>query len=59
MSSLVNAKEAAEILRVSPRQIVERLRHRKGFPKPMRPGKEYLWHENEIVGWMKSTKSRV
>ena len=46
---LVNAQEAAEILRVSPRHIVERLRKRRGFPKAMRPGREYLWWKEEII----------
>ena len=56
---LVNAVEASVILRVTPRQIVELLRHRRGFPKPLKPGREYLWHEKEIIGWLQATTSRV
>ncbi len=54
---LVNAQEAAEILRVSPRHIVERLRKRRGFPKAMRPGREYLWWKEEIILWLRSSRA--
>jgi len=52
VSDLVNATEAAAILRVPARQIVERLRKKKGFPKAVRPGKEYLWFKQELQHWL-------
>jgi len=59
VSKLLNAKEASVLLRVTPRHVVERLRTRRGFPKALKPAREYLWHEHELIGWLNSTSSRV
>ena len=56
MNDLVNAQEASELLRVSARHIVERLRKQKGFPKPLKPGREYLWFKQEILHWRNSKR---
>jgi predicted DNA-binding transcriptional regulator AlpA len=52
-SEVWNAKDVAEYLRCSPRQVVERVRHRPGFPKAFTlGGGPLLWRAQDIRAYV-------
>lgn len=64
MNNLINAKEVAAKLGVSPRQVTERLVTAPGFPRPIRialPGctrkGHPKWRPEEIEAWIETQRA--
>ncbi len=53
---LLTAAEIAAMLRMNRRTVAEKLTKRPDFPRPYRPGKAYLWSEDEIRDWIERSR---
>jgi len=49
----IDAAGVATLLFVDERTVVERLRHKDGFPKPFKPGKKLLWDRGEVIKYVR------
>ncbi len=53
---LITPDEAADLLRVSRRQLLERIAKKPGFPLPYKPAGKRLWHRPDVMEYIKHSR---
>lgn len=56
MPKMLTTEELAELLRLSKRQVAERVTKRKDFPRPFQIGGARRWYEHEVMQWLEERR---
>lgn len=55
---LWTAEDVGKYLRLEPRVVTEKWRHKEGTPKPIKFGRDLRWEQDEIIAYAKKHKER-